>query len=266
VVLGTNSPQAVAILKDLYKPLFLIEAPFVITNVESAEMIKYASNAFLATKISFINEMANLCEKVGADIHVVAKGMGLDHRIGPKFLHPGPGFGGSCFPKDTLALAQVSNENNYRFELVETTIRVNERQKVLMLEKIRKGIGNVKGKTIAVWGLTFKPNTNDMRDAPSVDIIYGLVKEGASIKVFDPAGCEEAKKFLKDRVEYCSNMYKAIIGCDALVIITEWNQFRNPDFETVKKSLKTPLIIDLRNIYDPGKMKDLGFQYICVGR
>ncbi len=266
VVLGTNSPQAVAILKDLYKPLFLIEAPFVITNVESAEMIKYASNAFLATKISFINEMANLCEKVGADIHVVAKGMGLDHRIGPKFLHPGPGFGGSCFPKDTLALAQVSNKNNYRFELVETTIRVNERQKVLMLEKIRKGIGNVKDKTIAVWGLTFKPNTNDMRDAPSVDIIYGLVKEGASIKVFDPAGCEEAKKFLKDRVEYCSNMYKAIIGCDALVIITEWNQFRNPDFETVKKSLKTPLIIDLRNIYDPGKMKDLGFQYICVGR
>lgn len=266
VILGTNSPQAIAILKDLYKPLFLIEAPFVITNVETAEMIKYASNAFLATKISFINEMANLCEKVGADVHVVAKGMGLDHRIGPKFLHPGPGFGGSCFPKDTLALAQVSKENDYRFELVEATIKVNERQKILMLEKIRKGIGDVKGKKIAVWGITFKPNTNDMRDAPSLNIINGLLKEGASIRVFDPAGSEEAKKFLNNSVEYCNDMYKALTDCNALVIITEWNQFRNPDFEKLKKSLKTPLIIDLRNIYDPKKMKTLGFQYICVGR
>lgn len=266
VILGTNSPQAIAILKDLYKPLFLIEAPFVITNVETAEMIKYASNAFLATKISFINEMANLCEKVGADVHIVAKGMGLDHRIGPKFLHPGPGFGGSCFPKDTLALAQVSKENDYRFELVEATIKVNKRQKILMLEKIRKGIGDVKGKKIAVWGITFKPNTNDMRDAPSIDIINGLLKEGASIKVFDPAGSEEAKKFLNNSVEYCNDMYKALTDCNALVIITEWNQFRNPDFEKLKKSLKTPLIIDLRNVYDPEKMKTLGFQYICVGR
>ncbi|MDP6625007.1 MAG: UDP-glucose/GDP-mannose dehydrogenase family protein, partial [Nitrospinota bacterium] len=188
VVLGANSPQAIAILKDLYKPLFLIDAPFVITNVETAEMIKYASNAFLATKISFINEMANLCEKVGADVHVVAKGMGLDHRIGPKFLHPGPGFGGSCFPKDTLALVQVSKENNFRFELVEATLKVNERQKVLMLEKIKKAIGDLKNKKIAVWGLTFKPNTDDMRDAPSLDIIKGLLAKGASIKTFDPAG------------------------------------------------------------------------------
>ena len=266
VVLGTNSPQAVAILKDLYRPLFLIEAPFVITNVETAEMIKYASNAFLATKISFINEMANLCEKVGADVHVVAKGMGLDHRIGPKFLHPGPGYGGSCFPKDTLALAQVSKENDYRFELVEATIKVNEKQKVLMLEKIKKGTGNVKGQKIAVWGITFKPNTDDMRDAPSLDIINGLVKEGASITVFDPAGIEEAKNFLDSSVEYSDNMYEAMTGCDALVIITEWNQFRNPDFEKLKKLLKKPLIIDLRNVYDPGKMKKLGFQYICVGR
>ena len=266
VVLGTNSPQAVAILKDLYRPLFLIEAPFVITNVESAEMIKYASNAFLATKISFINEMANLCEKVGADVHVVAKGMGLDHRIGSKFLHPGPGFGGSCFPKDTLALAQVSKENGCRFELVEATIKVNKKQKALMLEKIKKGVGNVKGKKIAVWGITFKPNTSDMRDAPSLDIINGLLKQGASIKVFDPAGIEEAKKFLNDSVEYCDDMYEEMTGCDALVIITEWNQFRNPDFEKLKTSLKTPLIIDLRNIYDPEKMKKLGFQYICVGR
>lgn len=266
VILGASSPQAIAILRDLYKPLFLIEAPFVITNVETAEIIKYASNAFLATKVSFINEMANLCEKVGADVHVVAKGMGLDHRIGPKFLHPGPGFGGSCFPKDTLALAQLSKENDYRFELVETTIKVNKRQKILMLEKIRNGVKNVKDKKIAVWGLTFKPNTDDMRDAPSIDIINGLVKDGALIKVYDPAGIKEAKKFLKNSIEYCNDMYKALTDCDALVIITEWNQFRNPDFEKVKRFLKAPLIIDLRNVYDPGKMKTLGFQYICVGR
>ena len=266
VVLGANSPQAIAILKDLYKPLFLIDAPFVITNVETAEMIKYASNAFLATKISFINEMANLCEKVGADVHVVAKGMGLDHRIGPKFLHPGPGFGGSCFPKDTLALVQVSKENNFRFELVETTLKVNERQKVLMLEKIKKGIGDLKNKKIAVWGLTFKPNTDDMRDAPSLDIIKGLLAKGASIKTFDPAGIEEAKKFLKNSVEYSNDMYKVLADCDALIIFTEWNQFRNPDFEKLKESLKTPLMIDLRNIYDPEKINKLGFQYICVGR
>lgn len=266
VVLGANSPQAIAILKDLYKPLFLIDAPFVITNVETAEMIKYASNAFLATKISFINEMANLCEKVGADVHVVAKGMGLDHRIGPKFLHPGPGFGGSCFPKDTLALVQVSKENNFRFELVEATLKVNERQKVLMLEKIKKGIGDLKNKKIAVWGLTFKPNTDDMRDAPSLDIIKGLLAKGASIKTFDPAGIEEAKKFLKNSVEYSNDMYKVLADCDALIIFTEWNQFRNPDFEKLKESLKTPLMIDLRNIYDPEKINKLGFQYICVGR
>ena len=266
VVLGANSPQAIAILKDLYKPLFLIDAPFVITNVETAEMIKYASNAFLATKISFINEMANLCEKVGADVHVVAKGMGLDHRIGPKFLHPGPGFGGSCFPKDTLALVQVSKENNFRFELVETTLKVNERQKVLMLEKIKKAIGDLKNKKIAVWGLTFKPNTDDMRDAPSLDIIKGLLAKGASIKAFDPAGIEEAKKFLKNSVEYSNDMYKVLADCDALIIFTEWNQFRNPDFEKLKESLKTPLMIDLRNIYDPEKINKLGFQYICVGR
>lgn len=266
VVLGASSPQAIAILRDLYKPLFRIEAPFVITNVETAEIIKYASNAFLATKISFINEMANLCEKVGADVHVVAKGMGLDHRIGSKFLHPGPGFGGSCFPKDTLALAQVSKENDYTFELVETTIKVNKRQKILMLEKIRKAMKNVKDKKIAVWGLTFKPNTDDMRDAPSIDIINGLLKDGAMIKAYDPAGIEEAKKFLKNTIQYCDDMYKTLTDCDALVIITEWNQFRNPDFERLKRSLETPLVIDLRNVYDPEKMKTLGFQYVCVGR
>lgn len=266
VILGTNSDRAVAVLKDLYKPLFLIEAPFVITNVETAEMIKYASNAFLATKISFINEMANLCEKVGADVHVVAKGMGLDKRIGAKFLHPGPGYGGSCFPKDTLALAKLSREMDCPFDIVESVIEANKKQKLLMLDKIKKGTGGLKGKKIAVWGLTFKPNTDDMRDAPSLDIINGLLKQGATVKAFDPAGEEEAKKFLGSSVEYCDDMYKALNDSDALVIITEWNQFRNPDFDKLKSSLKAPLVIDLRNIYDPEKMKKLGFQYICVGR
>ncbi len=266
VVIGANSPQATAILKDLYRPLFLIDAPFVITNVETAEMIKYASNAFLATKISFINEMANLCEKVGADVHLVAKGMGLDHRIGSKFLHPGPGYGGSCFPKDTLALARISREKDFEFEIVEAVIRVNKRQKKLMLKKIINGVKEVKGKKIALWGLAFKPNTDDIRDAPSIDIINGLLQEGASIRAFDPAAIEEAKKVLKNSIEYASNMYDAITGCDTLVIMTEWNQFRNPDFERLKKALKTPLIIDLRNVYDPERMKELGFQYICVGR
>lgn len=267
VIVGTNSPQAIAILKDLYKPLYLIEAPFIQTNVETAEMIKYASNAFLATKISFINEMANLCEKVGADVHQVAKGMGLDKRIGPKFLHPGPGYGGSCFPKDTLALAQVSKDNHYKFEIIDAVLKVNERQKILMVEKVKKGMGgSVKDKKIAVWGLTFKPNTNDMRDSPAVYILNSLIKEGALIKAFDPAGIEEAKKCLGNGVEYYNDMYDVINGCDALLIITEWNQFRNPDFERLKKVLKSPVVIDLRNIFDPEKMQKLGLQYICVGR
>lgn len=266
VIIGTNSPQAIAILKDLYKPLYLIETTFLQTNIETAELIKYASNAFLATKISFINEMANLCEKVGADVHEVAKGMGSDHRIGPKFLHPGPGYGGSCFPKDTLALAQISKDNDYTFEIIETIIKVNQRQRVLMLEKIQNGLDGVRDKKIAVWGLTFKPNTDDMRESPSIYIINNLIKEGALIRAFDPAGIEEAKKYLDNKAEYFNDMYESITDCDALLIITEWNQFRNPDFERLKKDLKFPRIIDLRNIYDPEKMRKLGFHYICVGR
>ncbi len=266
VVIGTNSPQAIAILNDLYKPLYLVAAPFVQTNVETAEMIKYASNAFLATKISFINEMANLCEKVGGDVHEVARGMGLDQRIGPKFLHPGPGYGGSCFPKDTRALAQISKDNSYKFEIIDAVIKVNQRQRTLMLEKIQRGLKSLKGKKLAVWGLTFKPNTNDMRESPSIDIINGLLKEGAVIIAFDPVGVEEAKKFLNKEVQYSDDMYKMAAGCDALIVLTEWNQFRNPDFDRLKKTLKSPLIIDLRNIFDPQRVKKLGFQYICVGR
>ncbi len=266
VVIGTESPQAIAILKDLYRPLYLIETPFVITNVETAEMIKYASNAFLATKISFINEMANLCEKVGADVHVVAKGMGLDRRIGPKFLHPGPGFGGSCFPKDTMALAKMARDKGMRFEIVEAVINVNKRQRTLMVEKIKRTLKDLKGKTIAVWGLTFKPNTDDMRDAPSIDIVRGLLKEGARIRVFDPAGMEEARKIFKDTVEYGEDMYRILEGADGLVILTEWNQFRNPDLKRLKALLKEPVVIDLRNVYDPEKMKALGFTYTGVGR
>lgn len=266
VVIGAESPQAVAILKDLYRPLYLIETPFVITNVETAEMIKYASNAFLATKISFINEMANLCERVGADVHVVAKGMGLDQRIGPKFLHPGPGFGGSCFPKDTMALAKMARDRGLRFEIVEAVINVNRRQRILMIEKIREALNGVDGKVLAVWGLTFKPNTNDMRDAPSIDIIRGLLKEGARVRAFDPAGMEEAKKIFDDSIEYGEDMYGILNGADALVVITEWNQFRNPDLERLKGLLNRPVVIDLRNVYEPEKMRSLGFRYTGVGR
>lgn len=265
VVIGANSDQAIAIMKDLYSPLYLIETPFIITDINTAEMIKYASNAYLATKISFINEIANICERVGADVHMVAKGMGLDNRIGPKFLHPGPGFGGSCFPKDTLAIMNIAKEHDYEFEIIKAVIKVNKRQRVLMIEKIKRAIGDLKDKRIGILGLSFKPNTNDMREAPSIPIIKGLQKEGAKIRAFDPASMEEAKKFLDD-VEYCSDPYGVADGSDALVIITEWNQFRNLDITKIKGLLKEPVLIDLRNIYDPKKMKEMGIRYTGVGR
>jgi UDPglucose 6-dehydrogenase len=265
VVIGTESDQAVAIMKDLYTPLYLIETPFVITTVETAEMIKYASNAFLATKISFINEMANLCEKVGADIHQVSKGMGLDQRIGSKFLHPGPGFGGSCFPKDTAALAQLADSLGYDFEIVKSVIRVNQRQRKRMVEKILKAVGPVKGKTLGVLGITFKPNTNDIRDAPSLFIIRKLVSLGARIKAYDPAGMEEGRRLLK-KVLFQENIEDVGKGADALILITEWNPFRTIDWVKMKSLLKRPLVIDLKNMYEPAKMKQLGIKYYCVGR
>lgn len=265
VVVGANSDQAIAIMKDLYSPLYLIETPFVITNVETAEMIKYASNAFLATKISFINEIANICERVGADVNIVAKGMGLDQRIGPKFLHAGPGYGGSCFPKDTLAIAKIAEKHGYRFEIVRAVMQVNERQKEMMVAKIKKAVGILKGKTLGVLGLSFKPNTDDMREAPSITIIQSLQKEGAKIKAYDPQAMEAAKKIFKN-IEYGRDAYEVGKGSDALIIITEWNQFRNLDLKRLKNIMKSPIFIDLRNIYDPAKMREAGFKYFGVGR
>jgi UDPglucose 6-dehydrogenase len=265
VVLGAASPQAVAIMKDLYKPLYLLETPFIITNIETAELIKYASNSFLATKISFINEIATLCEKVGADVHMVAKGMGLDQRIGSKFLHPGPGYGGSCLPKDTTALLKIAEDNNVHLGIVDAAVRANERQRGYMVERIKESMGDLKGKTLAVLGLSFKPNTDDIRDAPSVPIIKSLLKEGAKIRAYDPVSMEAAEKILPE-IKYCKDPYNTLKGADALIIMTEWNQFRNLELDKIKALLNSPFFFDLRNIYDPQKMREKGFQYYSVGR
>jgi UDPglucose 6-dehydrogenase len=266
VVIGADSEQAVAIMKDLYRPLFLIETPFVITNIESSEMIKYASNAFLAVKISFINEIANLCELTGADVHTVARGMGLDGRIGPKFLHAGPGYGGSCFPKDTKAIVQIAQNIGYNLEIIPAAIHVNETQRLRMVDKIVNAMeGNVKGATIGFLGLAFKPNTDDMREAPSIEMIRKLQEMGAVIQAFDPAAVEESKKHMKN-VKYCDDPYQAITGCDACVLATEWNQFRKMDLDKIKELMKNPVFIDLRNVYDAEQMTSAGFKYIGVGR
>jgi len=265
VVIGTEDPEAAAIMRDLYKPLYLIETPIVMTDLASAELTKYAANAFLATKISFINEVATICERVGADVHEVARGMGLDQRIGTKFLHAGPGYGGSCFPKDTRALLNIARKSDYTFKIVEAAVEVNDQQRLRMLEKIKRTLGSLNGKTIAVLGLAFKPNTDDMREAPSIDIINGMQKEGARIKAYDPVAMDEAKKFFQD-VEFMDDTYSAMAGADALIFITEWNQFRSLDLEKIMHLLKTPIIIDLRNIYEPQRMREHGFTYVAVGR
>jgi UDPglucose 6-dehydrogenase len=266
IVIGAESEQAVAILKDLYNPLYLIETPFVITDIATAEMIKYASNAFLATKISFINEMANICDRVGADVHKVAKGMGLDRRIGAKFLHPGPGFGGSCFPKDTQAISQIAKQHGYEFRIVDAVIKVNQERPGIMIERIVSAVGeDLTGKTIGFLGLTFKPNTDDMRESPTIPIISGLQERGAKIQAYDPGGMEEAKEHLQD-VVYKKDLYAVAVGADALVLATEWNRFRNIDWDRMKELLKRPIVVDLRNIYDPERMRSLGFQYTSVGR
>jgi UDPglucose 6-dehydrogenase len=267
VVIGARDAQAVAIMKDIYAPLYLIETPFVITNVESSELIKYASNAFLATKITFINEVAELCELLGADVHHVAKGMGLDRRIGPKFLHPGPGYGGSCFPKDTKALSDIAHQAGRPFEIVDTVVAVNERVKSRMAEKIRAMCGgSVAGLTIGVLGVSFKPETDDMREAAAIPVLGALEAEGAAIRVFDPAAVETAREVLPGSVTYCADEYEAAAGADCLVVLTEWNQFRSLDLERLKQTLREPRVVDLRNIYDPDKMRALGFAYDCVGR
>lgn len=265
VVIGSRDEEAIAIMKDLYRPLYLIEAPFVITSLEAAELTKYAANAFLATKVSFINEIANLCERIGCDVHDVARAIGMDKRIGSKFLHPGPGFGGSCFPKDTRALASVARQFECESLIVDAVIEVNHRQRREMLTKIKKLIGELDGKTIAVLGLAFKPETDDMREAPSVDIIRSLLDQGANITAYDPVAKSEAMKLLPN-IRYADDEYAAVENAELLVFVTEWNQFRALDMTRIRDLMKTPKIADLRNIYDPADMRELGFQYVGVGR
>jgi UDPglucose 6-dehydrogenase len=267
VVLGVESERAEKLLRELYRPLNLIEAPIMVTNLESAELIKYASNAFLAAKISFINEIANLCEKVGADVHAVAKGMGMDKRIGNKFLHAGPGYGGSCFPKDTTALIRIAQENGTPCRIVEAAVEVNAAQKALMIKKVRKALGgSLSGRTIAVLGLTFKPETDDMRDAPSLAILPNLIDKGAVIHAHDPQGMEEAKKLLPDEVRYFGDVYEAINGADAIILMTEWNEYRGLDFDRLKQLMRGNTFVDLRNVYDKAQLAGFGFSYTCVGR
>ena len=266
VVIGADDDVTLGILKDLYRPLFLNETPFVITNVATSELTKYAANAFLATKISFINEMANLCERIGGDVQHLARGIGLDGRIGSKFLHAGPGFGGSCFPKDTRAAAHFAREAGESLEIVEAAVRVNEAQRGRMVEKIEKALGGeLRGTTISVLGLSFKPETDDMRDAPSLGIIGGLQARGAVVRAFDPVAMPEASKLLPD-VTLCKDSYEACENADAVVLMTEWNQFRMLDLERIRGVLRRPLMVDLRNIYDAGSMNRAGFEYVSVGR
>ena len=267
VVIGVENERAENVLRELYRPLNLIEAPMFFTDLESAELIKYASNAFLATKISFINEISMLCDEVGADVHAVAKGMGMDSRIGRKFLRPGPGFGGSCFPKDTQALVRIAQEHGVSSRIIETVIEVNEAQKARMIKKIREALGGKEsGKTLAVLGLTYKPETDDMREAPSLAILPKLIENGCHINAHDPKGVNEAKALLPNSIKYFDDIYVAMENTDAVVLMTEWDVYRNLDMEVVKQKLNTPIFIDLRNIYEPETMNLLGFQYSCIGR
>jgi len=266
VVIGTSSERAQDVMRELYRPLYLIETPILFTTRKTAELIKYAANAFLATKISFINEIADLCEHVGTNVQDVAKGIGLDGRIGSKFLHAGPGYGGSCFPKDTLALVRTAQDAGSPLRLVETVAEYNNQRKRNMAGKIISACGgSVDGKTIAILGLAFKPNTDDMRDSPSLDIIPELQKAGASIRAYDPEAMDEAKALLEN-IEWCENAYDTMEGADALAIVTEWNEFRALDLDRVQSLLEKPVLIDLRNIYKPEEMAAAGFQYTSIGR
>ncbi len=266
VVVGTDNEEARERMRELYRPLFINETPIMFTERRTSELIKYAANAFLAVKITFINEMADLCEKVGANVQDVSKGIGLDNRIGKKFLHAGPGYGGSCFPKDTLALTKTANDAGSPVRIVDTVVQVNDARKKAMAHRVIKACGgDVKGKTIGVLGLAFKPNTDDMRDAPSLDIIPALQAAGARVKAFDPESMHEAGKMLSD-VDFCDGPYHAVDGADAMVLITEWDQFRAIDFDRVKKLLKSPTVVDLRNVYQPSDMARRGFNYVSIGR
>jgi UDPglucose 6-dehydrogenase len=266
VVIGADDDAALGIMKDLYRPLFLNETPFVLTNIATAELTKYAANAFLATKISFINEFANLCERVGGDVQALARGIGLDGRIGRKFLHAGPGFGGSCFPKDTRSAAHFAREAGEGLEIVEAVIRVNDRQRSRMVDKIVAALeGDTRGRTVTLLGLSFKPETDDMRDAPAVDIAAGLLERGVHVRAYDPVAMPNAGKLLP-AIELCKDAYQACENADAMVLVTEWNQFRMLDLERVKRLLREPVVVDLRNVYKPEPMRQLGFRYVSVGR
>ena len=265
VIIGSSSERAQDVMRSLYRPLYLRETPIVVTSRQTSELIKYAANAFLAMKITFINEIADLCEVLEADVQDVARGIGLDGRIGNRFLHAGPGYGGSCFPKDTLAIVKTADDIKRPLRLIEAVIDINTKRKARMADKITNACGGVESKTIAILGLTFKPNTDDMRDSPSIDIINGLLKEGAIIRAYDPEGMEEAKSIFPD-IMWCMDAYDAIEGADAVSIITEWNQFRALDLERVKLLLKSPIMIDLRNIYNADEMAAAGFTYVSIGR
>ena len=278
IVIGGESAQAIAIVKDIYRPLYLIDTPFVISNLETAELIKYASNAFLATKISFINETANLCEKVGADIHHVARAMGLDRRIGPKFLHAGPGFGGSCFPKDVSALARMGQKLGSRMRIAESVVDVNQLQRELVLKKMENALEGLANKRIGVWGLAFKPNTDDIRESPAISICAKLLHSHAHVQAYDPIAIPNAKRFFNGNgngngngtrgssIHFCTDAYEAASSSDALLITTEWNEFRNIDLERIRLLMKNPVIFDPRNIFEPGRMNSLGFQHFGTGR
>jgi len=266
VVIGTKSERAMEVMRELYRPLFLNETPILFTSRQTAEMIKYAANTFLATKITFINEVADLCEKLDADIQDVARGIGLDGRIGSKFLHAGPGYGGSCFPKDTLALVRTAASSGSPLRIVETVVDINDQRKKRMAEKVIEACGgSVDGKTIAALGLTFKPNTDDMREAPSLDIVAGLQAAGATVRAYDPEGMDEAKHMMNG-VVWCNGTYETLEGADAMVIITEWNEFRGIDMDRAKELMTAPIMVDLRNIYNPEEIVGHGFDYTSIGR
>jgi UDPglucose 6-dehydrogenase len=265
VVVGTRDRRAKELLLDVYSPLAAAGVPFVITDVESAELIKYASNGFLATKISFINEVAELCEALGANVEVVARGMGLDSRIGPKFLHPGPGFGGSCFPKDTRAVAQIARDQGLRFRIIEAVLEVNDATKLRMVGKIEQAMGGLAGRRVAVLGLSFKPDTDDVRESPALPIVAGLLEGGAKVRAFDPEAMEACRPLLPE-VDYCDNAYEAARDADALVLLTEWNQFRKLELDRLRELMAHPLIIDLRNLYEPEKVAAARFEYVSIGR
>lgn len=265
VVIGASDEESIALMKEIYGPLHSLEFPFVVTNVESAELIKYASNGFLATKISFINEVAAVCETWGADVQAVAKGMGLDHRIGRSFLQAGPGYGGSCFPKDVSAMVDIASKSGRRFRILEAVVEVNREVKERMVEKIVSAIGEPAGTTIGILGLSFKPETDDMRESPSITIIEGLERRGATIRAYDPEAMPNARPMFPG-VEFCEDAYDVARGCEALIIVTEWNEFRALNLEKLEDTMKRPLLIDLRNIYDAKRVIERGFEYISVGR